>query len=500
MSNLPSYLAAAKPVPAANRAPWYKTVMPTYIGVMLWFVFWQGLANGGIGEHGHPQGVLAYGFPTAFLGLIVAALICHFFFYLAPALLGMRTGLPLYVVGTSTYGASGGRYMPGFLMGLLQFGWLAVNGFAVAKILCQCFNLGMAPGATETTIPGWPHGIIASVFIIVAAFVGLKGIKYVARVATYLPLIPVIVLLGLLAITAGSLKDFTPDKLTAGLAASSKAVDVALDPMTHRQIVELLCVYIVGFFATAGAAGTDIASNCRNDNDVHTGGVTGIFLPTVLAGYVVMLVIAGAYNGGMVHTANIGNYNPVELMPDIFQHRFGPESGKKIANIAMIALAISSFPGACFSSLIAANSFKTTMPKVNPFISVGIGAAAAVLLAVSGWAGEVTKVFVVIGASFGPICGAMLADFLLAGRKWSGPRAGFNPAGWISWAVGFVVGAFNLVAPLMVGRFPQLADYQNYVPVPPVTAFVVGFVLYLVLSVAGLRTRKLLTPDGKLID
>ena len=42
-------------------------------------------------------------------------------------------------------------------------------------------------------VPSWPHGIIAAVFIIVAAFVGLKGIQYVARVATYLPLIPVIV-------------------------------------------------------------------------------------------------------------------------------------------------------------------------------------------------------------------------------------------------------------------------------------------------------------------
>ena len=54
-----------------------------------------------------------------------------------------------------------------------------------------------------------------------------------------------------------------------------------------------------------------------------------------------------------------------------------------------------------------------------------------------------------IGASFGPVCGAMMADYFLAGRKWSGPRAGFNPAGWISWIVGFVVGAFNLVAPLL---------------------------------------------------
>ena len=44
---------------------------------------------------------------------------------MVPAMLGMKTGLPLYVVGTSTYGVRGGLYMPGFLMGVLQFGWLA---------------------------------------------------------------------------------------------------------------------------------------------------------------------------------------------------------------------------------------------------------------------------------------------------------------------------------------------------------------------------------------
>ena len=54
MARLPDYVTAAKPVPWANRAPWYKTITPTYAGVMLWFVFWQDLAKGG----GTPGGVL----------------------------------------------------------------------------------------------------------------------------------------------------------------------------------------------------------------------------------------------------------------------------------------------------------------------------------------------------------------------------------------------------------------------------------------------------------
>ena len=96
-----------------------------------------------------------------------------------------------------------------------------------------------------------------------------------------------------------------------------------------------------------------------------------------------------------------------------------------------------------------------------------------------------------IGASFGPVCGAMLADYLLSGRKWAGPRAGFNPAGWISWIVGFAVGAFNLV----VEWTPALAAWKDYVPVPPVSAMVVGFVLYLVLALIGLQSRTLEMPE-----
>ena len=67
------------------------------------------------------------------------------------------------------------------------------------------------------------------------------------------------------------------------------------------------------------------------------------------------------------------------------------------------------------------------MPKINPFVTGGLRALISIALAVSGWAGDVSGVFAVIGASFGPVCGAMMADYLLAGRKWSGPRGRLQP-------------------------------------------------------------------------
>ena len=502
MASLPSYVAAAKPVPLENRAAWHHNTAPAYAGIVLWFVFWQDIAGGG----GTPGGVLAEGLPTALLALVLAAVICYSLFFLVPGMLGMKSGLPLYVVGTSTYGVQGGLLMPGFLMGLLQFGWLAVNAFAVGVILCKCFAIGLdAKG--DVIVPGPIHGVIAAVFVAGSAMVGLKGIQYVGKVATYLPLIPFVLLIILLAKSAGGLGAFTPEKVIGGgkeQAAAAEAVaaetvapeegrqaapekvdaGAAPCPLNKLGVIAMLCTFVVGFFATAGAAGVDFGMNNRDESDVQCGGLVGIVLATVFAGGMAMLIVAGAYGAGLVPADAAGSLNPITLMK-------GGILTVGVANVFMILLAVSSFPPACFSSFIAANSFRTTLPNVNPWLSVGCGTAVAVILAVSGVAGKVIAVFVVIGASFGPVCGAMAADYLLSGRKWAGPRAGFNPAGWISWIVGFAIGAADFIA-----KIPGLEEVKGKVPAPPVAAFLVGFVLYYLLAKAGLESKSLEMPPA----
>ena len=93
MDSLPNYLKAAQPVPLANRVPWYLSTAQTYAGVMLWFVFWQKIAIGpgmAAGEQ-YPAfagGFLSQGILLALAGVVVAALICHFAFYLVPGCWG----------------------------------------------------------------------------------------------------------------------------------------------------------------------------------------------------------------------------------------------------------------------------------------------------------------------------------------------------------------------------------------------------------------------------
>ncbi len=461
-SNLPHYVASAQPVPLANRVPWYKSTAQTYAGIMLWFVFWQSVPASGAPGSG---GILAQGLGTALLGVIVAALICHFASYLAPGLMGMKTGLPLAVVGTSTYGVQGGFLMPGFFMGVLQFGWLAVNSYFSAELLA---GLALDEAAKNSPL----HLGIGVAWAIVAAFVGLKGIQYVAKVATYLPIIPLVILLILAGKTLSGVGSFKPEMLADGSGSHGlSSLDVLLFAVAN----------IVGFFATAGAAGVDIASSNRDSKDVQLGGLAGVAGATIFTGCLALLIVAGAYGSGMMAGKPV-SLDPTKLMDTIM--------GPQLTKIFWLLLALAAFPPACFSSLIAANSMKNTLPKVNPFVSVGIGTAASIALVLSGQAGNAAQMFGIIGASFGPICGAMTADYLLAGGQWPGPRAGFNPAGWISWAVGFVVGAWN-------GLFGPLMDVQFQMPCPPVAAIVVGFVLYFVLAKVGLTSKQLEMPAAQ---
>jgi cytosine permease len=435
---------------------------------MLWFVFWSQipLGAGGNGYSKSAGGTLADGIGLAILSLIAAALVCHFLFYLVPGMLGMKTGLPLYIVGTSTYGAQGGFLMPGFLMGLLQFGWLAVNAFFAGILLCAPFGYGF---------PSVPHAIVAAVWIVLGAFMGVKGIKYVASVATFLPLIPLAILVILFVATVGGIGSFDSQALVKATqqATTPEGKVITAEPaLSSLAVLGLIVTYVVGFFATAGAAGADFGMNNRNAKDVHLGGLVGIALSTIFAGGIALVVVAGAYGGGKASGAIM---DPTLLMGSIV--------GKQTAAVLMYLLAIAAFPPACFSAFIAANSFKTTLPKVRPLISCGLGAIASIILAVTGWAGDAIAVFSIIGASFGPVCGAMMADYLLSGGKWAGPRAGFNPAGWVSWVLGFVVGAADFI-PGLAGK----------VPCPPVAAFIVGFVLYLILAKIGLQSRTIPMP------
>jgi cytosine permease len=113
-----------------------------------------------------------------------------------------------------------------------------------------------------------------------------------------------------------------------------------------------------------------------------------------------------------------------------------------------------------------------------------VGATVGAMLAVTGVTQNLIGFFGIVGASFGPICGAIAADYLLSGNKWVGPRAGINWAGYVSWALGFLVGILDKIpgAPSALVKADRPATLFS---------FVVGFVVYIALAKAGLQPATL---------
>lgn len=421
MADLPQYISKSIPNPPANRAPWYKNTAPSYAGVFLWVVFYQQLAKGTL-EHAGPLFCLG--------SLAVAALLSYGLYYYVPAMLGMKTGYPLYVVGSSTFGTAGGYIMPGLLMGLLQIGWFAVGTFFSTSYILQGVHANAAPRTVT-------FAIVAVLWGLTMGYIGVKGIQYVARVSLLLNLIPALMVLVVFFKTAGGISSYKPAQPDASLT------------------FVLLLQAVIGFFATAGAAGADFGMNSRDARDVKWGGLVGIVLAILYAGGLPLLSVAGAHGT-----------NP--NLPFEYDKIIGSVGGF-LASAMFLLFAVASIVPACFCAFIAGNSFATMLPGVKRMSSTMIGVVIAIILAVTGYAQNLSAVFGIVGASFGPICGAMVADYLLSGRKWAGPRKGINWAGYSAWALGFVVG-------LLPYRWAQPAV---------VYSFFTGLIVYAVVAKMG---------------
>ena len=429
---VPGYVRSSVPVPLSKRAAWYRNTFPAYAGIFLWVVFYRGMAGTTLDRAG--VGV-------CLVGLLVAGLLCFAFYYYAPAMLGMQTGRPLYVVGTAMFGTAGGYLMPGLLMGVLQIGWFAVGTSLSTELIMR----GLHQESKALFI------VIALLWAYGFALVALKGIGYVARVAQVLNWVPMIMIAIVFWKNLGGVASYQPPQHDS-----------------WGGFVTIIDI-VIGFFATAGAAGADFGTNNRNGEDVALGGLTGVALAILLAGGLPVLSVAG-------HIA--GTPGPRELRLRRRNRQCGDPGPSHVLPVrsrlrsAHMLLHLHRLQQLCHHA--APDSAQCLHPCRRYHWSV---------LAVTGLAQNLIGFFVIVGASFGPICGAIAADYLLSGKKWPGPRAGINWAGYISWALGFVVGILDRIpgVPAQVIKFDRPAALMS---------FVVAFIMYLGLAQVGMCPRR----------
>lgn len=431
---LPDYISKAVPNPESNRAPWYVNTAPSYAGIFLWIGFYQAIAAGTVDRASNGVAIAA---------LAVAGLLSYALYYYVPGMLGMKTGFPLYVVGSSTFGTKGGYLMPGLLMGVLQIGWFAVGTYLAATYILSAFGIDPKPGSPLFIL-------VAVLWGYTMAYVGVKGIQIVSRVSLFLNIIPFLMLLVVLFSTREGWVRHVPANPSSMLSFA------------------LLIQIVIGFFATAGAAGADFGMNSRNARDVRMGGLVGIALATLYAGALPWLSIAGArvLNPTLQATGYDAAISTI---------------GGFLASAMFLLFALASVAPACICAFVAANSFSTMIPRVPRMSSTMAAVTVSIILAVTGAAADLIGFFSIVGASFGPICGAMIADYILSGRKWAGPREGINWAGYISWALGFLVG--------IIPFLPVSQTLKDVSQPAAVYSTITGFAVYWLLAKAGMEPQ-----------
>jgi cytosine permease len=284
----------------------------------------------------------------------------------------------------------------------------------------------------------------------------VRGIHHVTRVAKFLNWVP----LGMILIVVWANRG-----------------GIARYQVPHRDelsgFLNVLTI-VIGFFATAGAAGADFGMHNRNRSDVFLGGALGIIGGALIAGGLPILSVAGYLGRGSGSSYDFS---------------------AAIASVGMLApamfflFAAASLVPTCFSSFIASNSFSTMLPGIPRTVSSFAAITVSAVLAITGVANNLIGFFSIVGASFGPICGAMMADYFLAGRRWTGPRQGVNWAGYAAWFIGFLTGIPEHIPGLPTSWVRADNPSALY-------SFAVGFFVYLILA----RLKMLPPPiDAKLL-
>jgi len=326
------------------------------------------------------------------------------------------------------------------------------------------------------------YWVVCAVWGLAMAFVGAVGIGLLAKLSSWLPIFP-LAFIALAAIAnKGGLGNFSTN-----VVAAEGVIGVAISLAMFAALQAT-----VGFFASAGVAGTDFGMNSRNENDVALGGFFGITVAAIVAGVLAILAIAGAAGKNPEIATMISNK---ETFPAFFASI--AETGS-LAKVSAWVFVIACICPTGFCAFLASNAFSTvlssksareflwgaailigivisfnsissyTLKAVSLKIVVSLGASVVVylflilmtklqripmtllagligvILAATGIANNLVGFFLMVGAAFGPIAGVMLADYVRSGG-WKGPRKGINWAGYIAWAFGLVLGLLGVI-------------------------------------------------------
>ena len=162
-----------------------------------------------------------------------------------------------------------------------------------------------------------------------------------------------------------------------------------------------------------------------------------------------------------------------------------------IAFLALIAITVDESEKSFADIYSTAVSIQNFLPRVSQRLLITIVSVVATALAlVLSFGAAYTNFLYLLGSVFMPLFGVLVADWLLAGFRYTEERIfdgpAWRPAGLIAWAVGF--GLYQWLSPVGPGFWTKLVDktHPGYVTFgASLPSFAVAFVLMLGLTLAA---------------
>jgi cytosine permease len=458
--------STAKPI---RRKNWQYGVAPAYIGLFLWLVFFDRLARTTLAVGGVVPSVL---------GAVAGGVLCTVLLYRVPATWGFRAGQPPIALTASTFGVTGSRWVNGLLIGPAQVVWLAVATYYATELtfegLASCRLLDLR-SLRPIPIPGL--GLPSLLFLVTslawcyaAAMVGHYLVRIIGALMTIYPAFMAVLLAAAVLSTIRGVPAFRP---------------LEIDPVTARpspesgfrafaQMIEL----VFGFFATAGVMAADWGAASQTERDVRVGGWVGVAFACATVTTLALLVVAGAHGLTPIPLEQPSGSGRI-LDPWTFRAAVIQGVGAPLAGLIFLVFGLGSLAPSCYAAYNLGRRLEAAWPRVKSLHAVLAGTAAAWVFIVLGWAEELETIFAVMGAVFGPLAGAIAADYVFHRGAWPGARQGLNRAGLFAWAAGLAVGLVPLAS-----RATRWSAGDRFQPAA-VFAFLASFLVYLILASLG---------------
>ncbi len=489
--DLPASLRAALADPPVPPKGWQDGVAPAFLAMGLSVVLLDGLA---------PGTLMVGGLGPSIVGAVLAGLLGYWCLYYAPAMWGVRTGRPLAVVATSTFGARGAVVVPGLLLGLASVVWFAItidystqytlSGLAACGLL-DATLLASAPRA-GLDMPKPLFLVVSATWAMASAVIGTLAVRLVAAVMSAYLIFPAIAL-------AAAVVWAIP-------GVSAGPIETVPFTMGGGRAIAAMLQLVFAYLACVGLTSADWGAATKSERDVRDGGLAGLMLAVPILAILAVLIVSGSLGRAAPRIVGDGDEPlgpgarppiarmaprpaaPAEAIQPTLRDAFARGIGGQLGGAGLLVLALGLLGPCCSNPYIVTRQFHAAFPRVPRWAWSILAALAAWSMIASGVTHHVQAVFGLVGGLVAPAVGAMASDFARSRGAWRGPRRGVNLAGLGAWVTG-------VIAAYVVAQRGEDFLATRYLP-SSIAGFAASFLAYAGLAAARLEPASI-TSDNK---